>query len=170
MSAIRLETKRLILRQFEIEDAEAVLRFGSHPEVTLYTGDAGEMQTIDDALDVIRNTWHADYQTHGYGRLAIELKESSEVIGFCGLKFLPEYGQPDLGYRMLPEYWGQGIATEASLAVLQHGREELGLKDIIGMVMISNIASQRVLEKLGFEAWKHDVVDGHDIAFYREVN
>ena len=168
MAKIKIETSRLLLRQFEVEDAAAVLEFGSHPEVNRYTGD-DRMETLDDALDVIRNTWHADYATYGYGRLAVEVKETGRVIGFCGLKFLPEFSQPDIGYRFLPEFWGQGIATECGKAALEHGRSVLGLANIMAIAMVENIGSQRVLEKLGFEVAEETDLDGHHVYIYREA-
>lgn len=124
MPQTRLETDRLILRHFEVEDADAVLRFGNHPEVTRYTGDADQIVTLDDAVRVIQQTWHVDYETYGYGRLAIEVKETHEVIGFCGLKFLPEYGRPDIGYRMLPEFWGNRDGSRSRCHEARPGNSE----------------------------------------------
>ena len=101
----RLETERLILRYFEIEDAEAVLAFGSHPEVSRYTCDPSPIASLDDARHVITDTWHFDYRTYGYGRLAVVDKETDHVFGFCGVKYLSDLDEIDVGYRFLPDYW-----------------------------------------------------------------
>jgi RimJ/RimL family protein N-acetyltransferase len=144
-----IETERLLLREFELDDAHDVLRFATNPEVTRYTGDAGLIETIDDARRLIVEVWHSDYRKHGFGRLAVVDKATNKVIGFCGLKYLEDLDAVDIGYRFLPEYWGRGIATEAAAAAMRHGHEILGLTDIIGLVMPDNLASHRVLKKLG---------------------
>ena len=71
------------------------------------------------------------------------------MIGFAGLKYLRGLDEVDLGYRFLPQYWGEGLATEASVACLAYGFGELGLKCIIGLTLPENRASMRVLEKVG---------------------
>ena len=155
-----LETERLILRHFELSDAEAVLNYSVNPEVTRYTGDADEVQTLDDAKHVITHIWHRDYEKFGYGRFALVEKESDLVIGFCGLKYLPDYDKTDLGYRMLPEYWGRGYATESSQAALDYGKNVLKLKEVVGLADVNNIASQKVLLKLGFSEVKEMTIEG----------
>jgi [ribosomal protein S5]-alanine N-acetyltransferase len=65
-----IETDRLILRQFTEEDYMAVYAYGSNDEVSKYTGDPN-LETPEEALDIIRNVIHADYSNHGYGRLAV---------------------------------------------------------------------------------------------------
>lgn len=145
-----IETERLLMRKFELADAPAVLEFSSHPEVTRYTGDAGVVQSLEDAEKVIREIWLAEYEQYGYARYALVHKADNKVIGFCGLKYEPELKGPDLGYRMLPEYWGQGLGTEAVQAALHYGVHTLGLKHIQAMAMLDNAASNRVLTKLGF--------------------
>jgi RimJ/RimL family protein N-acetyltransferase len=90
-----------------------------------------------------------EYEKYGYARYAMVHKGDQRVIGFCGLKFNSEVGMPDIGYRMLPEYWGQGFATEAALAVLEYSRDVLGVEKYFGDVVEENVASIRVLEKLG---------------------
>jgi [ribosomal protein S5]-alanine N-acetyltransferase len=162
----RIETERMILREFELEDLDAVLRFGRDPQVTQYTGDAEMIQTEEDARNVITDVWHVDYRTHGYGRLAVEMKDTQEVIGFCGLKFLPELERIDIGYRLLPAYWGQGLATEAAKASLEHGREVLGLSGILGIAMVENVASQNVLKKIGLKLVERTLFDGFDVFIF----
>ena len=91
----------------------------------------------------------ADYRKYGFGRGACILKSTGEQIGFAGLKYLEELGEVDVAYRLLPKYWGLGLATEAALASVRYGFADLDLKRIIGLVMPENIASVRVLEKTG---------------------
>ena len=103
----------------------------------------------EQALEVIRTRPMADYQKHGYGRWACIDKASGQLIGFSGLKYLDDLQEVDLGYRFLPAYWGRGLATESGRAVLEYGFATLRLEQIIGLVAPENVASVRVLEKLG---------------------
>ncbi len=155
-----IETNRLVLRPIELSDAPAVLKYSVDSQVTRYTGDAGTVTTLSDARNLITNVWHSDYQKYGYGRLALVVKESNQVIGFCGLKYLEDLEKTDLGYRMLPEYWGRGYATESSLAVLEYAKKSMELDEIIGMAAINNVASQNVLLKLGFREVDELVIKG----------
>jgi RimJ/RimL family protein N-acetyltransferase len=160
-----IETERLILREFEPEDYQAVYEFGSSELVQRYTGNAC-MESLDEAKDLIKNVFQNDYATHGYGRYATIYKPDGKLIGFSGLKYLPEFDKTDLGFRYLPEYWGKGIATEASLALLDFGFHQLKLKEIIAAVMPDNVASSRVLEKVGLKYYKTEDYDGDGIECY----
>ena len=144
-----LETPRLILREFELSDAEAVLRFNSDDQVTKYTGDKGNITTLDEAREVIRSVWQYGYQHDGYARLAAVDKATNQVIGFCGLKYLPEYQMADVGYRFLPQFWGQGLATEGAKAAMEYGFKQLKLDHIMGMAVPENVGSTKVLLKIG---------------------
>jgi RimJ/RimL family protein N-acetyltransferase len=147
---IILETERLLLREFDEGDVEPFYRMGSDPAVIRYTGDpGGGLTSREHALEVLRSRPMADYRKYGYGRLACVLKATGEVIGFAGLKYLDDVQEVDLGYRLLPAYWGRGLATEACRAILDYGRTRLRLGRIIGLVDPENVASVRVLEKLG---------------------
>src|ERR1051325_41813 len=149
MSKPIIETPRLLLRQFTLDDAAAFLRLGSDPQIIRHTGDPGTLKTLDDARMVLTTRPIADYQKHGYGRWACVLKSSQEVIGFAGLKYLDDLDEVDIGYRFFPEFWGQGLATEASRPAVEYGFTQLKLPRIIGLVDPDNTASVRVLQKLG---------------------
>jgi ribosomal-protein-alanine N-acetyltransferase len=146
-----LETERLTIREFDERDLPTFFVLGSDPEIIRYTGDpGGGFRNLDDAREVLYTRTLADYRRHGYGRWACVDKTTGEVIGFAGLKYLPDRDEVDLGYRFLPSHWGAGLATEAGRAVVADGFERLGLHRIIGLVLPENTASVRVLEKLGF--------------------
>ncbi len=104
-----------------------------------------------EAEDLIVNAWLQQYQEYGYGRYALIHKADDKVIGFCGVKFETELGCPDIGYRMLPEYWGQGLATEAVTATLEYAKSTLGLTSVIGEVLVEHPASGSVLIKSGLK-------------------
>ncbi len=142
------ETERLILRPFTLDDAEAFFEFNKDPEVVQYTGNPPTL-SIEEAKEIIEQVISPQYSKNGMGRLAVIKKENQEIIGFCGLKFIEEENETDLGYRFLRSEWGKGYATESAKAVLKHGFEDLGLERIIARADKRNTASIHVIQKLG---------------------
>ena len=153
-----IETDRMILRKFSIDDYQSVYEFGSNVEVQKYTGDE-ILTSPNQAKAIIKEVLFSDYKKYGYGRLAAIFKPENKIIGFAGLKYLPEFEKTDIGFRFLPEYWGKGIATEVSLAIIRYGFEVLKLNNIIGIADPINIGSCRVLEKIGLKFYKLDTYD-----------
>jgi RimJ/RimL family protein N-acetyltransferase len=158
-----LTTPRLTLRRFTAEDAPAMFRLGRDPMVMRYIG-SPPMQTEAEALAYLQSHPLHDYQRTGFGRLALVWPQSGEIIGFCGLKWVDEINGFDLGYRLLPPYWGQGLAVEAAVAVLADARKNsvccpqgLQQNQIFGLVHPGNQGSIRVLEKIGF-VYQQDIL------------
>lgn len=149
-----IETKRMLLRNFRLDDAPAFFRLGSIPEIIRYVGNT-PLNSIAEAEAALLSAPLRDYDVHGYGRFACIWKETGELIGFSGVKFIEEMAETELGYRFLPEYWGRGLATEAGEASIQYARQSLGLNRLIGLVHPENHASARVLSKLGFSSRKN---------------
>jgi RimJ/RimL family protein N-acetyltransferase len=143
-----IATDRLLLRPFTLDDAAGYWPLVALPDVLRYLNEA-QVESIDKVRELLLARPLRDYSLHGYGRLACIEKTTGRLVGFCGLKFVEELGQVDLGYRFLPDCWGKGYASESAAAVMDHGRNVLALQRIIGMVMPGNQASARVLVKLG---------------------
>jgi len=156
---IKIETDRLIIREFNEKDYKAVYEFGSNLKVNKYTGDK-LIESLNEAKGIINNIWLKEYNKYGYGRWATIYKPDNKIIGFAGLKFLPEFNETDIGFRFLPEYWNKGIATEASKEIVKYGFENLELIRIIGIAIPENIGSCKVLEKTGLGFYKKDDYDG----------
>lgn len=144
-----IETERLLIRPFKMEDIEGAYTMNLDTEVSKYTGDGGVVSKKEIERRIVEDVF-GDYQKHGYGRLAVELKEENKFIGFTGLKYLEDMKEVDLGYRFMKEYWGKGIATESARACVDLGFNSLGLNRMIAMVLPENSGSIRVLEKLHF--------------------
>lgn len=144
-----IETERLLLREITLDDKEALLTLYSNPEVLKYTGESivESIEEIEQAIKIRVS----NYKKYGYGRWATFLKSGMQFVGWAGLAYLPEFDKTDLGYRFLPEYWGLGIATEASRAILDYGFDQLELKKVIAIAMKENKASIRVMQKIGME-------------------
>jgi len=162
MIKVKLESERLLIRPFQLGDEVAMYELNSNPIVQKYTGDT-IIHSVEEAKKLLINVVFEDYKKHGYGRLAVIYKPDNKLIGFTGIKYLPEAGgESDLGYRFLPEYWGKGIATESSKMSLKFGFEKLKLKKIIGFTEIENSASTNVLLKMGFKITKTDFYPGEE--------
>jgi RimJ/RimL family protein N-acetyltransferase len=144
-----IDTGRLILRRFTPEDLEAFYQLGSRPEIIRHA-QSTPLASLEAAREFMDAAPFHDYATYGYGRFACVWKETGEVIGFSGVKYVPEIDETELGYRFFPEFWGIGLATEAGRASVDFARVDLGLRRLVAMVHPDNLASARVLEKLGF--------------------
>lgn len=151
---IHCSTPRFILRNFLPEDAEGVYALDSNPEVMRYLGGV-QIEDLEAASKVVEFV-QEQYKEHGIGRWAVIEKASGNFVGWCGLKFLTTPVNEmvhchDLGYRLLPHYWGQGIASECAAACLHHGFELMKLPTIYAAAHLDNIASNKVLQKLGMQ-------------------
>ncbi|MEM9023994.1 MAG: GNAT family N-acetyltransferase [Bacteroidota bacterium] len=160
-----LHTQRLLLRPYTMDDVEAAYQVNLDPETSRYTGDRG-VKSREEIREILQGRILTDYRLYGYGRFAVIYKATDRYIGFAGIKFLPEFGEPDIGYRFASEYWGQGLATEAGHATIDFAFGTLGLPRLIGLVLPENTASVRVLEKLGFAYEKTVETEGLQAAYY----
>lgn len=149
VTGARLETERLLLRWLTFDDVEVFHELGSNPLVVRYVGNR-PFASLDVARATLAATPLNDYATYGYGRFACVWKETGAVVGLCGPKFLPDTQVVDLGFRFLPSFWGIGLATESCLAVIAYARHQLSLERLVAWVHPDNVASTRVLTKLGF--------------------
>jgi ribosomal-protein-alanine N-acetyltransferase len=159
-----LETKRLLLREFVLDDLPEFFGLVSDPDVTRYTGDG--CKTLEEARQGLIERPLRDYRVHGFGRRAVVFRPTGKVIGFAGLKYLDDSGEVDLGYRFFKEFWGQGLATEASRAVLDYGITVLTLQRIVATADIANKASLRVLERIGMRFEKTTMDGQFEVARY----
>ncbi|MCO4291658.1 GNAT family N-acetyltransferase [Solitalea sp. MAHUQ-68] len=148
------ETNRLVLREFTPDDAKGLFDLNLAPEVQKFTGDL-PFNSVDEARSFINAYTH--YQDYGFGRWAVLSKDNNEFIGWCGLKYIPEYNDIDLGYRILKKFWGQGMATEASKGCLKYGFQQLKMNKIVGRSHVENLASIKVMAKTGM--WFEKAMD-----------
>lgn len=147
MIRTQLETQRLRLRLFTLDDVQIMYELCSDPEVIKYADTPA--RDIQEARQRLEEGPLHDYQNYGYGRFAVELKSTGKVIGFCGIKYIEEIDLPEVGYRYLKEYWGRGIGTEAAQVCVDFARTDLKIKKLVALIMPENIASIKLSEKLG---------------------
>lgn len=158
-----LETKRMLLREFDVADASFFFELNASHEVLKYTGDK-PFESLDAAKIFLQN--YTEYQLHGMGRWLCILKETLSPLGWCGLRFQTKTKEVDLGFRFLQKYWNKGFATEAAKACIGYGFEHLQLDEITGRAMIQNEASIVVLKKIGMKFIGNFEFDLHPGAKY----
>ncbi len=141
------ETERLILRPWEEGDAESLYHFAKNPKIGPIAGWPPH-ESVEDSLNIIKTVF-AKRETY-----AITLDELP--IGCVGLLIHPDgnhywgEGSAELGYWVAEEYWGHGLAVEASQPIIRHAFDDLDIMQIYASYRIENSQSKRVLEKLGF--------------------
>jgi RimJ/RimL family protein N-acetyltransferase len=158
-----LETPRLLLREFQPEDAEHFYELSQDPDVLTYTGDP-PFESVQKAAEFLKDYYQ--YKRYGYGRWAVILKETGDFLGWTGLRRDDLMAQTDLGFRLFRKNWGKGYATEAGLACIRYGFNQLHLTRIVGRVMKGNKASIRVLEKCGMTFVKEMEFEAHPGCLY----
>jgi RimJ/RimL family protein N-acetyltransferase len=147
-----LETPRLILRRFTDADEPLLLELDSDPEVMRYIN-GGTPPTAQQIRDGLLEPAFRDYaESDRWGVWAALLKPSDEFIGW--FHFWPSAQpphDPEVGYRLKRAFWGRGLATEGTRAIIRKGFEEFRLPRIVARTLAMNAASRRVLEKAGMQ-------------------
>ena len=151
-----LETKRLILRDWEKKDITPFVDMNQDPEVMKFFPN---LLSRDESINLIHRT-QKQLNGHGFCLFAVELKESGEFIGFVGLS-IPSFQAHftpcvEIGWRIAKKYWNRGFATEAAKAVLNQAFERYNLNEVVSFTAKINKASIRIMEKIGLQ---HDPKD-----------
>ena len=144
-----IETDRLILRNWRDEDHAAMHRLNSDEVVMKYFPFRRSRIESNLTMETIRNR----ISSQGFGFAAVELKQSGKVIGLAGLSNfaddVPFAPAIEIGWRLLPEHWGNGYATEAARAWIAHGFNKFGIDSIVSFAVADNIGSIAVMKRLG---------------------
>ncbi|MBP89272.1 MAG: GNAT family N-acetyltransferase [Planctomycetaceae bacterium] len=155
-------TDRLAFREWNDDDLDRFHAICSDPQVMKFVGD-GQAWSRDRTGRFIHSAKEM-FREHGYCQWALIHKVDGELIGYCG--FVNSDDAPEIGWRLAPEYWGKGLATEAARAVLKHGIETLGFQRVIATVQAANVASIRIIEKLGMTQVERFDRDGREVLVY----
>lgn len=159
-----IETLRLRLRRFTPEDADELYSIYSHPELFQYM--SNEKPLLLPEIRGLINSLIVNWQKHHLGVWAVVYKREQKIIGHCGFKFLENTGEIQMGYLLLQPYWGRGLATEAAEAALGFGFEVAQLKRIVAIAKPENIASRRVMEKVGMKYEKDAYYYNNYVVYY----
>ncbi len=164
MTPPSIETRRLTLRPFTLDDLDRLAAILADPDVTRYLpgGNPRTREQTEKTLRFIIGHW----EQHGFGWWAVTDKASQKLIGWCGLKFIDTTNEVEVLYLFARPHWGQGYATEAATASLRYGFEELELERIMALAVPENTASRCVMEKLGMRYVKTAVYYNLDLAVY----
>jgi [ribosomal protein S5]-alanine N-acetyltransferase len=155
----RLETERMILERLHLEHGPEQLRLLLDPRVSASLWPRrGEPPTEADVLEGLRaKVEHWD--RHGFGMWMARDRDTGEMVGRGGLQYTYTAGLNDVeaGWAIVPERWGQGLATELAHACVETAFDHLGLLELVAFTLPDNVASRRVMEKAGF-TYERDIV------------
>lgn len=166
-----IETERLILRDMLPEDDKGMFELDSDPLVHTYLGN-NPITTIEQAQHNIAYI-NEQYIANGIGRWAVIEKQSGDFIGWGGIKYVNDrtYNNQtnyyDVGYRLIPRYWGKGYATEIARKSLEYAFDTMQLPIVIGTAHIDNIGSRKALEKAGLQFVEYFKEGDMDLVWYR---
>ncbi|MFM7757906.1 MAG: GNAT family N-acetyltransferase [Crocinitomicaceae bacterium] len=151
------------MRNLSVDDAQNFHELNLDKDVIKYTGD-NPFKNKNEAQEFLKN--YDQYSKFGVGRLAVINKENNEFIGWCGLKYTEQTDEFDIGFRFYKKYWNKGFATETAIKNLEFGFKTLGINKIVGRVMVDNIASIKVLKKIGLNLKSEFNFDGQKGLIY----
>jgi RimJ/RimL family protein N-acetyltransferase len=160
--AIVCRTQRLILRQLNSRDARFILELLNEPSFIRYIGDKGA-RTLDDARQYIAEGPVASYRSNGFGLYLVQIGETSERIGMCGLVKRDALLDVDIGFAFMPEFWSKGYAVEASRAVMSLARASFGIQRVVAITSTDNEASMSLLRKIGLRFDRTCELPGHSV-------
>ena len=147
---IVIETERLILRKFTIEDAPFMLELLNTPTWLRFIGDRN-VHSVKEAEQYLINGNIKNYSTYGFGFYLVEVKETGESIGMCGLVKRDSLDDIDIGFAFLPQFIGKGYGFEAASATLRYAQTVLQLNKIIAIVNPENADSIKLIKKIGLQ-------------------
>lgn len=163
---VLVETERLFVRQWVPDDWKRFRPLATDPRVLEYI--STEPWSDERIRQFINNGMEAA-QTRGWILWPVIHREDAVLIGFCGFAdgFPPDV---EIGWRLLPDYWGRGLATEAAKAVMQYGFDTFGFARLISVAQTANRRSIRVMEKLGMVFEKRFIHKGNEVVAYAKTN
>jgi len=168
-----IETERLLLRELLPTDDIGMFELDSNPEVHKYLGNNPVIH-VDESRAYIKNI-RQQYLDNGIGRWAVILKETNEFIGWSGLKLITDtinghQNFYEIGYRFIQNHWGKGYGTEAALAFIDYGFNELKVDRIYAYADFGNNNSRKILEKIGLEYVNTFEYEGEEEVWYEIKN
>ena len=176
---IFLETERLILRQFTQDDADNLFELNSDRDVVRFTPDVGQLIDYSMIQTQLLPKYFTYYEKYaGYGVWAAIEKSSQQFIGWFLFRpavyasyfdpALADENDIELGYRLRKAAWGKGYVTEGSKALILKGFSELGTQRVVAVALAANVASRRVMEKVGLKLEQKFIYEsiGQEIVIY----
>jgi len=156
---LQLETPRLLLRPFVLDDASNLFKMDANPNVHRYLWQKPTTH-IEESIKIIEYI-HTQYAENNIGRFATILKETNEFIGWTGIKWINDHIENgntnfyDYGYRLAEPFWGKGYASEATAAWFDYGFSEMKIQRMHAYTHAENTASNHILSKFGMQLVEH---------------
>lgn len=160
-----LQIDGFAMRPLQSSDLDALAAIWADPEVTRFLPSRGipiPKENAEKSLKSFTEHW----QRRGYGVWAIIENDSSQMVGYCGLRYLDEMNEVEVLYGLTKAYWGRGIATQAAKAAVSYGFEVANLDKLIAMALPDNLASRRVIEKAGLQYERQIHIFNLDVLYY----
>jgi ribosomal-protein-alanine N-acetyltransferase len=164
LSDLEIHTERLTLRPLTIDDIGIIHQIWTDAGVRKFMWD-DEIISLEEASAVVEKSVKY-FRCKGYGLWAVLPRGEEQIIGFSGYWFFHEPPQLELLYGIITDQWGKGLAPEAAKAMLRYGFEELGFDEVKASADAANVASERVMEKLGMKFTTRREAEGLDTIFY----
>lgn len=158
-------TDRLILRPFIASDINAYTDIMTDQLVTQYLGSRKKL-TCDDVVNKL-NRLISFYEKNGFGVWAVVLKDTHELIGQCGYMPIDNTDDVELLFAYTQKHWNKGYAKEAALAAISYAKRNYNWSRIVSMAYIDNIASNCLIQKLGFVYDKEIEMHGGVLNYYK---
>ncbi len=171
-----IKTERLILRELRMSDLEGMFELDSNPLVHKYLGNK-PIKTREESEKMIDSVIN-QYKERGIGRWAAIEKSSGDFIGWSGLRLNTEFNMNgftkyyDVGYRLIPKYWGKGYATESGKVAINYAFNDLKLPELYGTTEMGNQASHNALLKIGLTYIEDFYFEEEklDLRWYKMIN
>ena len=145
-----IETERLVLQEFSIDDAEFILTLLNTPGWLEYIGDKN-VRSVEDAVEYLEQGPIKSYKENGFGLWLTLLKNNNIPIGMCGLIKRESLDDIDIGFALLPEYSRLGYGYEIASATLKYANQVLRIDKVVAITDSHNIPSIKLLNKLGLQ-------------------
>lgn len=161
---MNIETRRLILRHFTPNDADELYHIYSNRDLFKYM--SNEKPLLRDQTRLLIYSLIENWQLHRFGVWALIDKKDKKLIGHCGFKFLDNTREIQLGYLLLKSYWGNGLGTEAASTAIKYGFEVARFERVVAIAKPENVASRRVMEKVGMKHEKNAYYYNNNVVYY----
>ena len=167
-----VETQRTLVSRIELNDALFFVRLVNTEDWLKYIGNRN-VENAEDARRFLENGFLKSYNDHGFGYYVIRMQQDRQPIGICGFLKKDYLDNPDFGFALLPEFYGQGLALEACQSVLEYGFRTFGFKMLDAVTLPENAPSMRLLERLEFQRKGLVALPGDDrelLLFRRQID
>lgn len=162
-----LKTLRLLIRDFTSSDFADFAHLMADKQVMRFslTGPMNE----ELAQEYFQRRILGHYQTHGFGLWALFILDTKEFIGLAGLisQTIDAVEEVELAYRLHPNYWGKGYATEAASSIAEHAFKTMQIDHLVSIIDPKNVSSEKVAQRVGMQVWKAAVFHGYEVNIFK---